>query len=71
MGAYLDHAATSPLRPEAREAMLPWLGGRHGNPSGVHGPARASRTALEDAARPTSYAPSAERAVGRPVEVVR
>jgi cysteine desulfurase len=49
VGAYLDHAATSPLRPEAREAMLPWLGGRHGNPSGVHGPARASRTALEDA----------------------
>ena len=26
MSLYLDHAATSPLRPEAREAMLPYLG---------------------------------------------
>ena len=31
---YLDHAATTPLRPEARAAMLPWLGERFGNPSG-------------------------------------
>jgi cysteine desulfurase len=49
MGAYLDHAATTPLRPEALEAMLPWLGGRHGNPSGMHGPARAARRAVEEA----------------------
>ena len=26
--AYLDHAATTPLRPGARDAMLPWLGER-------------------------------------------
>ena len=37
---YLDHNATTPLDPRVREAMLPWLGGRHGNPSGVHGPER-------------------------------
>jgi len=47
--AYLDHAATTPLRPEAREAMLPWLGERFGNPSGGHALARAARTAIEEA----------------------
>jgi cysteine desulfurase len=47
--AYLDHAATTPLRPEAREAMLPWLGGRFGNPSGDHRVARAARQAVDEA----------------------
>ena len=46
-GAYLDHAATTPLRDAAREAMLSWLGPRFGNPSGSHGPARAAREAIE------------------------
>lgn len=49
---YLDHAATTPLRPEAREAMLTWLGGeggRFGNPSGSHRLARQARRALDDA----------------------
>jgi cysteine desulfurase len=44
---YLDHAATTPLRPEAREAMMPWLSA--GNPSGVHSAARAARRAIDDA----------------------
>jgi cysteine desulfurase len=47
--AYLDHAATSPLRPEALAAMLPLLSQHYGNPSGTHGLARAAKTALEDA----------------------
>lgn len=47
--AYLDHAATTPVRPEARAAMLPWLGERFGNPSGAHRPAREARRALDDA----------------------
>lgn len=47
--AYLDHAATSPVRPEARAAMLPWLGDRVGNPSGAHRLARDARRALDDA----------------------
>jgi cysteine desulfurase len=47
--AYLDHAATTPLRPEARDAMLPWLGGRFGNPSGGHRVARAARQAVDEA----------------------
>ena len=49
MPVYLDHAATSPLRPEAREAMLPWLGERFGNPSGAHAVARAARQAVDEA----------------------
>lgn len=46
---YLDHGATTPLRPEARAAMLPWLGERFGNPSGAHGVARAARQAIDEA----------------------
>ena len=46
---YLDHAASTPVRPEALEAMLPWLGGRCGNPSGAHRMAREARAALDDA----------------------
>jgi cysteine desulfurase len=45
---YLDHAATTPLRPEAREAMLRgfelWA-----NPSSPHAEGRAARAALEGA----------------------
>jgi len=47
--AYLDHAATTPLRPEARAAMLPWLTDRFGNPSGSHAVARRARLAVDDA----------------------
>lgn len=46
---YLDHAATTPLRPEARQAMLPWLGEHFGNPSGSHAVARAARQAIDEA----------------------
>jgi cysteine desulfurase len=46
---YLDHAATTPLRPEARDAMLPWLGGTFGNPSGAHRVAREARKAIDEA----------------------
>jgi cysteine desulfurase len=46
---YLDHAATTPMRPEAREAMAPFLGAEFGNPSGVHAVSRRAKDALEDA----------------------
>jgi cysteine desulfurase len=49
MALYLDHNATSPLRPEAREAMLPWLGGRFGNAGSAHAAGRQARQALEGA----------------------
>jgi len=46
---YLDHAATTPVRPEVREAMLPFLGERFGNPSSSHRWGREARAALEEA----------------------
>jgi cysteine desulfurase len=49
MPAYLDHAASTPMRPEAIEAMLPWLRDQHANPSGAHRPARQARRALDEA----------------------
>ena len=47
--AYLDHAATTPMRPEAVAAMLPFLTEHFGNPSGSHAIARRAKAALEDA----------------------
>ena len=47
--ADLDHAATTRLRPEALEAMSPFLGPRYGNPSGSHLLARDAVRALDDA----------------------
>lgn len=46
---YLDHAATTPVRPEVREAMAPYLSDVFGNPSSVHRFGRAARAALETA----------------------
>lgn len=46
---YLDHAATTPMRPEAIAAMLPFLDGQYANPSGSHRFARRARAALDDA----------------------
>ena len=46
---YLDHAATTPLRPEALAAMLPHLSEGWGNPSSNYEPGRRARVALEDA----------------------
>ena len=48
---YLDHAATSPVRPEVREAILPFLGERFGNPSSHHTVGEAAAAALDDARR--------------------
>ncbi len=47
--AYLDHAATTPVRPEAFEAMRPWLTTAFGNPSGGHRVARNARRAVDEA----------------------
>lgn len=44
---YLDHGATTAVRPEAAAAMADELG-RLGNPSSLHGPGRAARTRLEE-----------------------
>ncbi|MDE0171201.1 MAG: cysteine desulfurase family protein [bacterium] len=46
---YLDHAASSPLRPQAWEAMAPFRDEDYGNPSGGHAVSRRAKNALEDA----------------------
>ncbi|MGP8163403.1 MAG: cysteine desulfurase family protein [Acidimicrobiales bacterium] len=55
-GAYLDHAATTPMRAEAVAAMLPFLTVEYGNPSGVYASARRARRALDDARDATAAA---------------
>jgi cysteine desulfurase len=57
---YLDHAATSPVRPEARDAMAPFLADRFGNPSSTHALGRAARIALEEARERVAGALGAE-----------
>jgi cysteine desulfurase len=47
--AYLDHAATTPMVPEAVEAMLVHLTGSPGNPSGGHHESRQARRAVDGA----------------------
>jgi len=44
---YLDYQATTPLAPEALDAMLPWLRDQHANPHSAHGPGRAAKAAVE------------------------
>lgn len=46
---YLDHAATTPVRPEVFEAMQPFYGPQFGNPSSMHRWGREARTALDEA----------------------
>jgi cysteine desulfurase len=49
---YLDHAATTPVRPEVLEAMLPYLTEQtFGNPSSAHRFGRAARAGIEEARR--------------------
>ena len=45
--AYLDHASSSPLRPTAFDAMLPFLREHHGDPGRLHQEGRATRVQLE------------------------
>ncbi|MCU1453675.1 MAG: putative cysteine desulfurase [Acidimicrobiales bacterium] len=49
MPAYLDHAASTPVRPEAAAAALPFLTDLHGNPTAAHAWGRQARRALDDA----------------------
>src|SRR5437660_8635819 len=49
---YLDNAATTPVRPEVLEAMLPYLGkDAFGNPSSAHRFGRTARAGVEEAKR--------------------
>lgn len=58
---YLDHAATTPIRPEVRAAILPFLDARFGNPSSAHRFGREARAALEEARERVAAALGARR----------
>ena len=46
---YFDHNATTPVRPEVLEAMMPHLGGLAGNPSSLHAAGRRARSDVDSA----------------------
>lgn len=48
-GIYLDHAATTPVKPAVLAAMQAYLGDRFGNPSSMHRWGREARAALDEA----------------------
>jgi len=61
---YLDYQATTPLAPEAVEAMLPWLRDYHANPHSAHSAGRAAKAAVEVArAQIASLLPKGGRVV--------
>jgi cysteine desulfurase len=57
---YMDHGATTPLRDEALEAMLPFLKEHYGNPSSIHAQGRKVRQAVEVAREKTARVLGAE-----------
>jgi cysteine desulfurase len=58
---YLDHAATTPVRPEVRAAMEPFLGDEaFGNPSSMHRAGQTARAALDEARRRIALALGSE-----------
>lgn len=65
MRIYLDHNATTPVAPAVRDAVLPLLGERFGNPSSGHREGRDARELLDGARRQVAAAFGA-----RPTEVL-
>jgi cysteine desulfurase len=63
--AYLDHNATTPLRPAVLEAMLPYFGQHFGNASSRHEYGRAARRAIDEARQRVAFAVGAH-----PTEVI-
>ncbi|MCR4419367.1 MAG: cysteine desulfurase NifS [Clostridia bacterium] len=62
---YLDHSATTPVRPEVVEAMLPYLREAYGNPSSLHQWGQEAKKAVEQAREEVARLVSA-----RPEEIV-
>ena len=58
---YLDHAATTPIRPEVREGMMAILDGDFGNPSSAHRWGRRAAARLEEARERVAEAIGADR----------
>ncbi|RIK35285.1 MAG: cysteine desulfurase NifS [Chloroflexi bacterium] len=62
---YLDHSATTPVRPDVVAEMLPYFSEHYGNPSSIHSLGRRSNVALELARRKV-----AEIIGARPAEII-
>lgn len=60
MSIYLDHAATTPIDPRVKEAMLPYLENLFGNPSSIHQYGRPIRAAIDQARETVAEAIKAE-----------
>ena len=58
---YLDHAATTPVRPEVLEAMLPYFGGAYGNPSSIYMLAQEARKAVDESRESLAHILGARR----------
>lgn len=63
---YFDHAATTFVQPEVRDAMLPWLGDQCGNAHSLHSWGRAAHEAVEWARAQVAQAIGAED----PVQII-
>ena len=63
---YLDHAATTAVRPETREAMAPFFDDAFGNPSGMHAVSQRAKNAMEEARERAAELLGA----ARPLEIV-
>lgn len=48
---YMDYNASTPIAPEVKEAMMPYLNAAYGNPSSIHWAGRPAREAVEKARR--------------------
>ncbi len=57
---YFDHAATTPVRPEVIEAMLPYFNEKFGNPSSIYSLGRDSKKAIEEARETVAKAINAQ-----------
>lgn len=57
---YMDHAATTSVKPEVVDAMIPYFTKHFGNPSSLYGIARASKKAIDTARMQTAKALGAE-----------
>ena len=57
---YMDHAATTPVRKEVLEAMLPYFTEYYGNASGIYSIAKESKKAMEKAREQVAAAINAQ-----------
>ena len=58
---YFDNNATTPIDPRVRDAVLPYLGERFGNPSSIHEAGKPVKAALDEARKHMAAAIGAKK----------